>query len=101
MAKNTIGTSNEIFELELETLLILRSQIEFEIKKLESNIEEIIKELNPPILSIKGIGYILGAGIYLNMEMFLDLNQLMQWLLLLVLNQAYANLVQNHILVIW
>lgn len=63
LAKNTIGTSNEIFELELETLLILRSQIEFEIKKLESNIEEIIKELNPPILSIKGIGYILGAGI--------------------------------------
>lgn len=63
LAKNTIGTSNEIFELELETLLILRSQIEVEIKKLESNIEEIIKELNPPILSIKGIGYILGAGI--------------------------------------
>ena len=63
LARNTIGTSNEIFELELETLLILHSQIDIEIKKLENKIEEIIKELNPPTLSIKGIGKISCAGI--------------------------------------
>ena len=63
LARNTIGACNEIFELELETLLILHSQIDIEIKKLENKIEEIIKELNPPSLSIRGIGYISCAGI--------------------------------------
>ena len=63
LARNTIGASNEIFELELETLLTLHSQIDIEIKKIENKIEEIIKELNPPTLPIRGIGYISCAGI--------------------------------------
>ncbi len=63
LAKNTIGCSNDIFETELESLLILHSQINQEINKLEDKIEIIIKELNPPTLSIKGIGNILCAGI--------------------------------------
>ena len=63
LAKNSIGVSNDIFETELESLLILLSQIEVEINKLENKIESIIKELNPPILSIKGIGTISCAGI--------------------------------------
>ena len=63
LAKNTIGCSNDIFETELESLLILHSQIDKEIDKLENKIEIIIKELNPPTLSIKGIGNILCAGI--------------------------------------
>ena len=63
LAKNSIGISNDIFETELESLLILHSQIEVEISKLENKIESIIKELNPPILSIKGIGTISCAGI--------------------------------------
>ena len=44
-------------------LSILHSGIEVEIKKLETKIESIIKELNPPILSIRGIGIISCAGI--------------------------------------
>ena len=63
LAKNSIGISNDIFETELVSLLILHSQIEVEINKLENKIESIIKELNPPILSIKGIGTISCAGI--------------------------------------
>ena len=63
LAKNSIGISNDIFEIELESLLILHSGIEIEINKLENKIESIIKELNPPILSIKGIGIISCAGI--------------------------------------
>ena len=63
LAKNSIGISNDIFETELESLLILHSGIEIEINKLENKIESIIKELNPPILSIKGIGTISCAGI--------------------------------------
>lgn len=63
LAKNSIGISNDIFETELESLLTLHSGIEIEINKLENKIESIIKELNPPILSIKGIGIISCAGI--------------------------------------
>ena len=63
LAKNSIGISNDIFETELESLLILHSGIEVEINKLETKIKSIIKELNPPILSIRGIGIISCAGI--------------------------------------
>lgn len=63
LVKNSIGISNDIFETELESLLILHSRIEVEINKLENKIESIIKELNPPILSIKEIGTISCAGI--------------------------------------
>ena len=63
LAKNSIGISNDIFETELDSLLILHSNIEAEINKIENKIEFIIKELNPPILSIKGIGIISCAGI--------------------------------------
>lgn len=63
LAKNSIGISNDIFETELESLLILHSQIEVEINKLDNKIESIIKKLNPPILSIRGIGIISCAGI--------------------------------------
>ncbi len=63
LAKNTIGECNDIFEFQLTSLLILHSTIQKEIKELDNKIEEIIKELDPPILSIKGIGIISCAGI--------------------------------------
>ncbi len=63
LAKNTVGECNDIFEFELTSLLALRSTIQKEIKELENKIEEIIKELDPPTLSIKGIGIISCAGI--------------------------------------
>lgn len=63
LAKDTVGISNDIFETELESLIILRSNVDVQIRKLENQIQTIIKELNPPTLSIKGIGYISCAGI--------------------------------------
>ena len=63
LSKNTVGECNDIFEFELTCLLTLHSTIQKEIKELESKIEEIIKELDPPTLSIKGIGIISCAGI--------------------------------------
>lgn len=62
-AKNSIGVSNDIFEIELEALLTLHSSIQVQINKLENKIEYIIKELNPPTLSIKEIGIISCARI--------------------------------------
>src|SRR5574344_679184 len=63
IAKDSVGYSNDVFELELESLLQLHSNINNQIKTLEDKIETIIKELNPPTLSITGIGIISCAGI--------------------------------------
>jgi len=61
LAKNTVGKSNEIYCLELETLLDIYSQLDSKINELETKITEIITEMNPPTLSIKGIGPVSAA----------------------------------------
>ena len=63
LAKNTIGESNNIFELELTSILNLYKNIDNEIIELDKQISIIIKELNPPTLSIPGIGAISCASI--------------------------------------
>ena len=63
LAKNTIGCSNEIFVTELEAILELHNSISSKIKELDDKINFYIKELDPPTLSIKGIGIITCAGI--------------------------------------
>ena len=63
LAKNTVGECNSLFEVELTSLLTLHSSILKDIKELEIEIEKIIKELDPPTLSIKGVGIISCAGI--------------------------------------
>lgn len=63
LAKNTIGESNEIYEIELYTLLSLYNEIDSKIDSLDKQISTIIKELNPPTLSIPGIGELTTAVI--------------------------------------
>ena len=63
LAKNTIGESNEIFEYELEVILNLYSEINSKIDSIDKQLSTIIKELNPPTLSIPGIGAISCASI--------------------------------------
>lgn len=63
LAKNTIGESNDIFELELTSILNLYKNIDNEIIELDKQISTIIKNLNPPTLSIPGIGMISCASI--------------------------------------
>jgi len=62
-AKDTVGTDNEIFTFQLETFLALFSNIKNQIDIIENKIAEIIKELNPNTLSIKGIGIVSCAAI--------------------------------------
>lgn len=63
IAKNTIGESNEIFEIELQTIISLYNEIDSKINSLDKQISTIIKELNPPTLSIPGIGELTTAVI--------------------------------------
>ena len=63
LAKNTVGYSDEFLEFDLENMLELYNNINNKIKQYDIKIETIIKELNPPTLSIKGIGAISCAGI--------------------------------------
>lgn len=63
LAKNTIGESNDIFELELSSILNLFRNIDEQIIELDKRISTIIKDLNPPTLSIPGIGVISCASI--------------------------------------
>lgn len=62
-AKNTIGQSDDYLEFDLENMLNLYDNINSIIKQYDDKIEVIIKELNPPTLSIKGIGPISCAAI--------------------------------------
>ena len=63
LAKNTIGESNDIFELEVTSILNLYKNIDAQIIELDKQISTIIKDLNPPTLSIPGIGIISCASI--------------------------------------
>ena len=63
LAKNTIGESNKVFEFELHTLISLYNEIDSKIDSLDKQISTIIKELNPPTLSIPGIGKLTTAVI--------------------------------------
>lgn len=63
LAKNTIGESNEVFEIELHTLISLYNEINSKIDSLDKQISTIVKDLNPPTLSIPGIGELTTAVI--------------------------------------
>ena len=62
-AKNTIGCSDPFLEFDLENMIELYNALNNKIKFYDDKIITIIKELNPPTLSIKGIGPISCAGI--------------------------------------
>ena len=76
LAKNTIGVSNEIFEIELQTLISPFYKINSKINAIDKQISTIVKELNPPTLSIPGIGELTTTVSSLNLE--ISTNFLMQ-----------------------
>lgn len=63
LAKNTVGESTKTFEIELDTILNLYNEIDSKINSLDKQISTIVKELNPPTLSIPGIGELTTAVI--------------------------------------
>ena len=62
-ARNSIGANMPAKSLELKHTIKLIGELDSEIKEIESYIKEIMDRLNPPILSIPGISYRMGAMI--------------------------------------
>lgn len=63
LAGNTVGETNDFFELQLASVLSLYQNLCEEIDKIESMISEVISEIDPPTLSIPGVGPISAAVI--------------------------------------
>lgn len=63
LAKNTVGFHDENTDLLITTYVSLYELINTKIEPIENKISTIIKELNPPILTIPGIGEISAACI--------------------------------------
>ena len=63
LAKNTVGESTKTFEIEIDTILNLYNEIDSKINSLDKQISTIVKDLNPPTLSIPGIGELTTAVI--------------------------------------
>ena len=64
LASNTVGEDNEIFLLQLQSLLNLYNQSASEVDKLEKQIISLISEIQPKSMSIPGIGPLSAAVIY-------------------------------------
>ena len=63
LAKNTIRSSTDEDEKIIKSLINQIEEIDFEIKTLEERVDQIMQEINSPILSIPGIGVQIGAMI--------------------------------------
>jgi transposase len=64
LAKNTVGEDNEIFVIQLNSLLALYRQAAHEVDSLEKQIFALIEEIKPRSLTIPGIGSLSSAVIY-------------------------------------
>lgn len=64
LAANTVGEDNEIFSLQLQSLLNLYNQSAIEVGKLEEQIITLINDIQPKSMTIPGIGPLSAAVIY-------------------------------------
>ena len=63
LAKDTVGTNCDIFNIQLDCMLSMLFDTDKQVTLLDDKISDIIKELNPKSLGIRGIGYISCASI--------------------------------------
>lgn len=63
LAKNTVGMYTDFYGLQIDTIIDVFSQLDCKIDSLDKEITGIISEMNPPTLSIKGVGPISAAVI--------------------------------------
>jgi transposase len=64
LAKNTVGSNNELFVSQLNSLMALYKQAAHEVNSLEAQIVTMIEEIKPKSLTIPGVGSLSSAVIY-------------------------------------
>ena len=63
LAKNTVGRSDDFLLKQMEITIDIENQLDAKIDEIESQIRECIRGLNPPILTIPGVGELTAAVI--------------------------------------
>ncbi len=63
LAKNTVGRSDDFLLKQMEITIDIENQLDAKIDEIEAQISECIRGLNPPILTIPGIGELTAAVI--------------------------------------
>ncbi len=63
LAKNTVGRSDDYLLKQMEIIIDIENQLDSKIDEIESQISECVRGLNPPILTIPGIGELTAAVI--------------------------------------
>lgn len=63
LAKNTVGHASDFLISEMRITLDIYSQMDAKVQELEEQIISLVNDLNPPMLSIPGIGYMSAAVI--------------------------------------
>ena len=61
LAKNTVGRSDEFLLKQMEITIDIENQLDAKIDEIEAQISECVRGLNPPILTIPGIGELTAA----------------------------------------
>ena len=61
LAKNTVGRSDDYLIKQMEITIDIESQLDAKIGEVETRIYECVRGLNPPILSVPGIGELTAA----------------------------------------
>ena len=56
LAKNTIGTTEDYLLLQMQIVLDIYRQLDSKIDETEVSIKECVSDMNPPMLSVPGIG---------------------------------------------
>lgn len=63
LAQNTVGVDNDIYTFQLDSVLSLLFNMDKQVSLIEDKIGEIIKDLNPKTLTIRGVGIVTCASI--------------------------------------
>lgn len=64
LAKNTVGRSDDFLLQQLDMILDIHAQLDSKISEVEGQIQECIMGIDPPILTIPGVGYLSAAVIF-------------------------------------
>ena len=94
LAKNSFGISFGIQSLKFQLQLLIKqmSFIEEQVQEVEKKISELLDKLNSPIITIPGIGKVIGATVLGEIGAINRFSSSAKWLLTPVLIQKLSNL---------